>query len=71
MDCRPLGSSFHGISQARIREWIAILFSKGIFPTQGSNPCLLHWQVVFTTEPPGKPKRPEIKSKFSSQNGVK
>ena len=24
---------------------------QGIFPTQGSNPCLLHWQVV----PPGKP----------------
>ena len=28
----------------------------GIFPTQGSNPGLLHWQAdSFTTEPPGKP----------------
>ena len=28
----------------------------GIFPTQGSNPCLLNWQVdSFTTESPGKP----------------
>ena len=30
---------------------------QGVFPTQGSNPCLLHWQAdSFTTEPPGKPK---------------
>ena len=28
---------------------------QGIFPTQGSNPHLLHWQAdSFTTEPPGK-----------------
>ena len=27
-----------------------------IFPDQGSNPCLLHWQAdPLTTEPPGKP----------------
>ena len=29
MDCSPLGSSVHGILQARILEWIAIPFSKG------------------------------------------
>ena len=32
---------------------------QGIFPTQGWNPHLLHWQAlaggVFTSEPPGKP----------------
>ena len=28
----------HGILQARILEWIAIPFSRGIFPTPGSNP---------------------------------
>ena len=28
----------------------------GIFPDQGMNLCLLHWQVDFTTEPPGKPR---------------
>ena len=42
-------SSVHGIFQARILEWIAILL-QGIFPTQESNPhllCLLHWQVVL------------------------
>ena len=29
MDCSPPGSSVHGISQARILEWVAISFSKG------------------------------------------
>ena len=27
MDCSPLGSSIHGISQARVLEWGAIAFS--------------------------------------------
>ena len=29
MDCSPPGSSVHGILQARILEWVAILFSRG------------------------------------------
>ena len=29
MDCSPTGSSVHGISQARILEWVAISFSRG------------------------------------------
>jgi len=29
MDYSPSGSSVHGISQARILEWVAISFSKG------------------------------------------
>ena len=29
MEHRPLGSSVHGILQARILEWVAILFSRG------------------------------------------
>ena len=36
IDCSPPGSSVHGILQARILEWVALL--QGIFPTQGSNP---------------------------------
>ena len=32
-DDGPPGSSVHGISQARILEWVAIPFSGGIFPT--------------------------------------
>ena len=29
VDCNPPGSSVHGISQARILEWIAISYSRG------------------------------------------
>ena len=29
MDCSPWGSSVHGISQARILEWVAIFYSRG------------------------------------------
>ena len=55
MDCSlvwsPPGSSIHGIFQARILEWGAISFSRGFFPTQGSNlhllPCFLHCRQVF------------------------
>ena len=38
----------HGISQARILEWVAIFFSRGVFPTQESNTSLLpflHWPL--------------------------
>ena len=31
-DCSPRGSSVHGISQARILEWVATPFSKGSSP---------------------------------------
>ena len=34
MDCSPLGSSVHGISKARVLEWVFISFQ-----SQGSNPC--------------------------------
>ena len=37
MDCTLPGSSVHGILQARILEWVAISFSRGIFLIQGSN----------------------------------
>ena len=34
MNYRPLGSSVHEISQARILDWVAISFSRG-FPATG------------------------------------
>ena len=40
MDCSLWGSSVHGIIQARVLEWIAIPFSRGIFPTQGAKESL-------------------------------
>ena len=33
--------------QARILEWVAFLFSRGIFPTQGLNPGLPHCRQIF------------------------
>ena len=55
MDCNLPGSSVHGIFQARILEWVAILFSRrssrpGIKP---ENPALAGG--FFTTKPPEKP----------------
>ena len=40
VDYSPSGSSVHGISQARIKKLVAICFSRAIFPTRGSNPCV-------------------------------
>ena len=36
MDCSPLGSSVHGISQASILEWVAISFSRRSSPPRDS-----------------------------------
>ena len=56
LDCSLPSSFVHGIFQARILEWVAIFLLQGIFLTQGSNTCLLHWQVdSLPTEPSGKP----------------
>ena len=41
MDSSLPGSSVHGISQARILEWVAGPSSRG--PSQGLNPCLLRF----------------------------
>ena len=66
MDCSPPGFSVHGIFQARIlkrkkKKNIGAgcpFFLRGIFLTQGSNPCLLgllHWQKCsLPAETPGK-----------------
>ena len=41
MDCNPPGSSVHGISQARILEWVAISFSGGSSrPRKNVSPAL-------------------------------
>ena len=56
VDCSPPGSSVHGSLQARILEWVAIPFSRGIFLTLGLNLDLLHCrQILLPSEPPGKP----------------
>ena len=47
MDCSPPGFSVHGILQARILEWVAIPFSRGVSPTQGLNPGLPHCRQIL------------------------
>ena len=53
MDCSPLGSSAHGILQARIVEWVAISYSRGSFrPSDWTH--IYRIAVRFlTTAPPG------------------
>ena len=50
MDCGPSGFSVHGISQARILEWVVISSSRGssqfeMGPLQGAFPDLSIWKV--------------------------
>ena len=55
MDCSPPGSSAHGIFQARILEWVAVL-SPGDLPKPGietGSPALQ--ADALPSEPPGKP----------------
>ena len=59
MDCSPLGSSVHGILQARILEWVAIPCSRASsYPRYGTQvSCLPHWQEgSLPLAPPGKPR---------------
>ena len=45
--CDPMDYTVHGILQARILEWVAFLFSGGVFQTQGLNPGLLHCRQIL------------------------
>ena len=55
VDCSPPGSSVHGILQARILEWVAISFSRGIFPNPGIEPGSPALQAdALTSELPGR-----------------
>ena len=44
MDCSPLGSTFHGILQARILEWVAIPFSRGSSQPRDRTGLLELWE---------------------------
>ena len=55
--CNPMDYTVHGILQARMLEWIAIPFSRGFFPNQGSNPGLLHCrQILYQLSHQGRPE---------------
>ena len=85
MDCSLPGCSVHGISQARIVEWVAIFFSReSSWPRNQTHVSCLAGGF-FTTEPPGKPstikswtnikKRGRIKCtgtcRLEMENGIK
>ena len=55
-DCSLPGSPVHGIFQARVLEWLAIPFARGIFLTQGSNLGLPHCgQMLYHLSHQGSP----------------
>ena len=63
MDCTPPGSSVHGDSPGKNTGLGCHALLQGIFLTQGSNPCLLPWQVgSLPLAPPGKPSLPRTSS---------
>jgi len=75
--CNPMDYTVHGILQARILEWVAGPFSREIFPTQGSNPGLLHCrQILYQLSLVGKTQVVQINyldkrrriAKFSSDD---
>ena len=56
MDYSLPGSSVHGNSLDKNARVGCHFFLQGLFPTQGSNLCILHWQADSSlSEPPGKP----------------
>ena len=57
MDCRPSGSSVHGIPQARILEWVPMIFSRGSSQPRDQTSVsyvscigrqvLYHWEMTY------------------------
>ena len=45
--CDPMDCTVHEILQARILEWVAFPFSRGIFPNQRSNPGLPRYRWII------------------------
>ena len=58
MDCSPPGSSVHGISQARLLQWVAMPSSRESSPSRDQT-CVSCGSCIaggfFTAGPPGKP----------------
>ena len=60
MDCSPLGSSVHGVSQEKTLEWAAIFFSRRSSQPRDRTRVSCIVGGFFTTEPPGKPHRVDL-----------
>ena len=55
MDCSPPGFSVHGISQARILEWVEISISRGAPRSRDQTRVSFIGEWILYYEPPGKP----------------
>ena len=64
MDCSQPGCSVHGISQARILEWVAIPFSRGSSPPRDRTWVFCTAADSLASEQPGKPVRPWLTFKL-------
>ena len=58
MECSPLGSSVHGISQVRILVWVAISCSRGSSQPRDQTQVSCIAGGFFAAEPAGKPTLP-------------
>ena len=56
MDCSLPGASVHGILQARLLEWVAMLSSRGSSRLRDRTHISGIAGGFFTAEPPGKPR---------------
>ena len=58
-DCSPPGSSVHGILQARVLEWVTIIFSRASsWPRDGTQVSGLHCrQILYHLSHQGSPKQ--------------
>ena len=66
MDSSLPGSSFHGIFQARVLEWVAIFFSRNL-PNPGIEPGSPVLQTeALVSEPPEK--KTDTRSKIINSN---
>ena len=65
MDCSLPGFSVHGISQARILEWVTISFSRGFSWPRDWTPALVHCrQILYHLSHHGSPLLAYIPTKF-------
>ena len=63
LDCSLLNSSFHGIFQVRILEWVVISFSKGSSQPRGQTQVSHIAGRFLFFELRGKPKESKAKAK--------
>ena len=69
-DCSPPGSSLHGISQARILEWVAIFFSRGSSQSRDQSRIFCIDKLVLYQGATGDDSFPLLKTKKPSSPSI-